>query len=154
MLMVIFAGHLRMKIEEDIMKNKIQNLVSPCGIYCGACPSFQKRTCYGCRSEDKTQKRVSKWHCKIRQCCLDRNKLDFCYQCDDFLCRLLIRLQRSHLGERKFAYREEIIDNLLRIKKIGVKKWLREQERKWRCPKCGGTIVFYLYKCLKYGHEL
>ncbi len=139
------------------MKNKIQNLASPygpCGVYCGACPSFQKGACFGCRSEDRTQKRISKWQCKIRQCCFNKNKFDFCYQCKDFPCKLLTRIQKSHLGDRRYEYRVEIIDNLLRIKKIGKEKWLKEQEGKWCCPKCGGTIVFYLYECLKCGHKL
>ncbi len=138
----------RSKLKERI------DLAASCGIYCGVCPSYQKRTCFGCRSCDKTQKRISKWHCKIRQCCFDRNKIDFCCQCNDFPCKILIRLQKSHLGDRRYEYRREIIDNLLRIKKIGKEKWLKEQERKWDCPKCGGTIIFYLYECLKCGHKL
>ena len=28
----------------------------------------------------------------------------------------------------------DLVDNLLRIKKIGVKEWLEERENKWRCP--------------------
>jgi len=32
--------------------------ISYCGLYCGACPSYQKKTCLGCRSNNKKQNRI------------------------------------------------------------------------------------------------
>ncbi|MHA1491694.1 MAG: hypothetical protein ACTSRI_18815 [Promethearchaeota archaeon] len=54
--------------------------ISYCGLYCGACPSYQKKTCLGCRSNNKKQSRKSKWSCKIRKCCIElKNVLYCCY---------------------------------------------------------------------------
>ena len=58
-----------------------------------------------------------------------------------------LKLRDSHLDDKRFHYRHELPNNLERIKKIGIKKWLREQKTKWQCPKCSGTIQFYHYKC-------
>lgn len=131
------------------------DLVAPCGIYCGACPAYVRtKSCFGCRPEDRSQKRISKWHCKIRNCCLMDKKLEFCSQCADFPCKTLIKLKESHPGDEKFSYRREIIVGLLRMKEIGVSKWLKEREKKWRCPKCGGRATFYLYKCSDCGEQI
>jgi DNA-directed RNA polymerase subunit RPC12/RpoP len=39
----------------------------------------------------------------------------------------------------------------MRIKEVGLKRWLREQDKKWQCQKCGGRIIFYQYKCFDCG---
>jgi len=43
--------------------------------------------CKGCRSdiEDRWKK-----DCKIRQCCIEEKKLDFCNECREFPCELLV----------------------------------------------------------------
>jgi hypothetical protein len=135
------------------MKHESQNLAAPCGVYCGACPSYYKGTCYGC-SSGRTQKRTSKWGCKIRRCCVGEHKFDSCSQCCEFPCTLITRLQKSHLGEKKFRYREEIVDNLRKIKEIGKMNWLKEQQRTYACPKCQGSVVFYLYECLSCRYKM
>ena len=136
------------------MKDKLQILAAPCGVYCGSCPSLHKGTCYGCSSDDRSQKRISKWNCKIRSCCVDEHKFNSCSQCNEFPCALINRLQKSHLGEKKFRYREEIVDNLKRINDIGKVNWLKEQQRKYNCPECEESIVFYYYECLNCGYKM
>jgi hypothetical protein len=51
-----------------------QNLIAFCGLYCGACRSYLKGKCPGCKDNIKAS-----W-CKIRQCCLE-NKLLSCADC-------------------------------------------------------------------------
>lgn len=126
------------------------NLAAPCGIYCGFCPSYQKGTCFGCKSKDRTQKRITKWRCKIRQCCFEKNGFDFCNQCSDFPC-----VDRRKLDQRySCKYNVSLIDNLLRIKKIGTKQWLKEQANKWRCPGCGGNICVHERECHDCGYKI
>lgn len=133
------------------LKQKNPDSMGPCGVYCGACPSFQV-SCNGCGSEDRNQKRTSKWGCKIRKCCIEEKKLESCYKCNEFPCKSkLLKLSKSHLDDRKFKYRHELLDNLKRIEKLGTQSWLKEQKAKWQCPKCPGTIKFYLYKCSSCG---
>lgn len=135
------------------MKQKIPDQMAPCGVYCGACPSFQV-SCNGCGSEDRNQRRKSKWGCKIRKCCFEEKNLNFCYQCNEFpRKKYCLKLSESHLGDNRFQYRHELPGNLKRMKNIGMKKWLKEQNANWQCPKCPGTIKFYHYKCSDCGYQ-
>lgn len=135
------------------MTQKIPNNVAPCGVYCGACPSFQI-SCKGCGSEDKNQKRTSKWTCKIRVCCFEKYDYGFCIECDQFPCKVYSKkLSQSHRKDERFKYRHELPQNQQKIKQIGIKQWLKEQKTRWQCPNCGGTIKFYHYKCSECGLE-
>ena len=135
------------------MKN-IPNELAPCGVFCGACPSFNI-SCLGCASERKEQKRTSKWGCKIRKCCYTKKKLDFCGDCTEFPCtKINKKLIDSHPGESKFKYRHEIPENLKKLKELGKEKYQEYQKQRWSCPTCGGTVHFYHYKCGKCGKEV
>lgn len=131
---------------------RLPDMMAPCGVYCGACPSFGM-TCRGCGSEDRKQKRTSKWHCSIRRCCLLEKCLNLCSQCPDFPCNTIGKLRNSHPKDEKYRYRHEIYQNLSEIQKQGIEEWLQSQEEKWRCPVCGGRIIFYRYCCTGCGYE-
>jgi len=132
---------------------RIPDKASPCGVFCGACPSYEK-SCLGCGSEDHNQKRKSKWKCRIRKCCFEDKDLDFCIDCDEFPCQSLgKKLKNSHPGEARFSYRHEIYHNLKQIKEKGVENWIKEQKKRHQCPKCDGQIVWYKYACNKCGYE-
>ena len=131
---------------------RIPEPMGPCGVYCGACPAFDK-TCKGCGSDDRQQKRTSKFSCKLRRCCFEVKDVDHCFQCDEYPCaKLLDKLPRSHPGDPRFRYRLEVLDNSERIKQVGVERWLEEQDTRWSCPKCGGRVHFYHYRCSQCGH--
>ncbi len=51
-----------------------KNLVAYCGLYCGACRSYLKGTCPGCKENVKAT-----W-CKTRTCCQE-NKFESCADC-------------------------------------------------------------------------
>ena len=129
------------------------NELAPCGVYCGACPSF-KKTCFGCSSSDKRQKRCSKWSCKIRNCCYNQKGLDYCAYCEQFPCKIIHKkLLATHSGDPAFEYRYEIPDVFIKLKTLGIDNYLDFQKKKWKCNSCGGTILFYYYKCNKCGKE-
>ncbi|MGC9516431.1 MAG: DUF3795 domain-containing protein [Methanomicrobiales archaeon] len=131
---------------------RIPDDAAPCGVFCGACPSY-KISCLGCGSNNQKQKRKSKWGCKIRKCCFLDKDLNFCIDCQEFPCHLLEKLKNSHPHDARFNYRHEIYDNLKAIKEIGVKSWLNDQYDKFKCPKCNGPIVWYKYKCKNCGYQ-
>ena len=142
------------KYKEGKLVEKEIALLTYCGLYCGACPSYYRGTCFGCRSEDSTQKRKSKWGCKIRQCCKNKKVVKHCGECLDFPCKEISRkLIYSHPKDPKFAYRHEIPKNITKINEIGMQKWIKLQKKKWECPICGGSIVFYDYRCKKCGNN-
>lgn len=131
-----------------IKKTNIE-LLSYCGLYCGACPSYYRGTCLGCRSENHDQKRKSKWSCKIRECCLNDKEVLYCGECSEFPCaNISKKLLESHPKDPRFFYRHEIPENIKQINEISISKWIKYQKRKWRCDDCGGKITFYDYKCM------
>lgn len=135
------------------MKNR-KNEVAPCGVFCAACPSF-KKSCLGCSSEDKDQKRKSKWSCKIRQCCYDKMKIDYCAYCEDFPCKLINqKIIKSHEGDNRFKYRHEVPDNLEKIKLLGTDDFIKLKKKDYLCKYCGGSVVFYHYKCKQCGKDI
>lgn len=132
---------------------KLPDMMAPCGVYCGACPSYGK-TCRGCGSEDHNQKRISKWNCAIRRCSLSEKGVNLCSLCPEFPCTRIEKLRMSHPDDEKFRYRHEIYRNFSEINKQGLDSWLSDQAEKWRCPICGGRIIFYRYCCTKCGFEV
>ncbi len=118
-------------------------LIAPCGMNCGICSGYLARKnevrskgikmsyCAGCRTRDKKCAFLKK-KCEL----LLNHKVTYCYECMDFPCE---RLQHIDKRYRTF-FRMSMIENLQCISKSGMKKFLNEQERKWKCPKCGGVI--------------
>ena len=128
--------------------------LAPCGVFCGACPSF-KKSCEGCPTEDTKQKRKSKWACKIRNCCYYTQDIDFCFKCKEFPCKELERkLFNSHPEDPRFQYRHEIIKNLERLSELGIKAYLEYQDKKWECPSCKGRVHWYHYRCSQCKKEI
>jgi hypothetical protein len=130
------------------------NLAAPCGFYCGTCRHYLARSkgllkekglkagCVGCRIKDKNCAFIKKKCSLIR-----KNELDFCFECDNFPCENLTKLHERHLRDDNIS----MIDNLRRIKEIGAKKWLKEQEEKWSCPECGGNVCVEDGECYDCG---
>jgi hypothetical protein len=140
--------------KEKSIISSISNELAPCGVYCGACPSFGK-SCFGCASASRKQKRKSKWACKIRSCCYEEMGLSFCGNCAEFPCtRVNNKLIRSHPGEAKFKYRHEIAENTAGLIDMGPDAYLAYQKERWACPICGGRVVFYEYRCVTCGEEV
>jgi len=135
------------------MKILIPPELAPCGVWCGACPSF-KKTCLGCASGDPKQKRTSKWGCRIRVCAYDKEKVDFCMDCGKFPCQIHdAKLGKSHEEDPRFKYRHEIRENFNRLKEFGQEKYILYQQERYACGECGGQIYFYHYTCSKCGRK-
>jgi hypothetical protein len=62
-------------MEKEIVKNT--SLIAACGLYCGACGSYTKGRCPGCKENSKAS-----W-CKVRSCCMEKS-IDNCSQCIDY----------------------------------------------------------------------
>lgn len=142
------------------------NLVGRCGLYCGACTIYRaykdserlRRTiaeendcepqqirCEGCQRVLTDGWEVEEnWgkNCKI-VVCLEAKGLEYCYECDTYpYCKKFRYIADSCLKKG-----EDLMSNLERIKAGKVKEWLREEDEKWRCKKCGKPIAMDLKEC-------
>ena len=136
---------------KGLCMNNIPPELAPCGVFCGACPSFSK-TCLGCASQRKEQKRTSKWSCKIRKCCYEMKQLSFCGACSEFPCtKVNKKLIQSHPGDTRFRYRHETPENFAKLAELGVVDYLEYQQKRWTCPACGGKVYLYHYVCSNCG---
>jgi hypothetical protein len=124
-----------------------QELIAPCGMNCGICVSFfgyavngrkRKNPCIGCRPKDKLCAFLKKQCDK-----LSNNKVEYCFECVDFPCENLRKLDKRY----RIKYEMSMIENLEYIQKNGIKKFVEKERERWNCPKCGGIICVHDKRC-------
>jgi hypothetical protein len=137
---------------------------SYCGLYCGACSvmiaaqegqverlaaewhaSAEDVECHGCKS-DQTAKHCRT--CKLKACARERG-VAFCSECSDYPCPQLEAFKLD-------GYPPHLVGvcNLAVIRQEGVEAWLREQEKRWQCPRCQKRFEYYQAACPQCGQEL
>ncbi len=134
-----------------------EELIAPCGMNCGICSGYLANKydvkgqgirmpyCVGCRPRDKKCAFVKK-RCDL----LLSGKVQYCHECADFPCENL-----NHLNKRYSSlYRMSMIENLESIRKDGITRFLETEERKWKCPDCGGVISCHNGICFNCGLEI
>ncbi len=120
-----------------------EELVAPCGMNCNVCSAYQASIhdlrgkgiripyCLGCRPRQKSCAFLKK-RCDL----IGKDQIRYCYECPTFPCDHLVKLDARY---RK-RYRMSEIENLKRIRDEGMQSFLRSEEKKWECPRCGGFI--------------
>lgn len=144
-----------------------EKLVAACGLYCGACEmyravhdnnvpkqqalikAFNSRggkftvtdlECDGCLAGG----RLSPWcrECNIKSCVRRPPGETICpAACPDFPCKQLDDFAKQ------MSHHNEVIDNLRRLHKTGLKKHAAEEEKRWLCPGCKTHLSWYDAKC-------
>ena len=127
----------------ETRKNLSAELIAPCGMNCALCSSYlalrnklkskgvKMPYCTGCRARNK-QCAFLKKSCTL----LLKTEVDFCFECPDFPCDRLKKLDERY----KSRYKMSMIDNLRFIKQDGMRKFLEAQEKTWKCPSCNGLV--------------
>lgn len=121
-------------------------LIAPCGMNCSICIAYlrERNKCPSCRGSD-VKKPITRVECKIKIC---KNLNTFCYECEKFPCDNL-----KHLDKRyRTKYNMSMIENLENIKKLGIEEFLKNEEIRWICTECGGTICVHkgvCFNCVK-----
>ena len=139
-----------MKVER-IMK---EELIAPCGMNCNVCSNYlalendtkakgiKLPYCNGCRQRNKKCSFIKKKCKKV----LD-NKVDFCYECNEFPCELF---KKPVFKKYETLYRMNMVENLRYMKEYGLAKFLEAEKKKWECPNCGQVICCHngiCYSC-------
>ncbi len=127
-----------------------ESKIAPCGMNCGLCISkqskkynlnnkgFKKTYCSGCLS--------SGIKCNLKHYCdrLDRGLLRYCYECNQYPCSKLKALDKRY----RTKYHMSMLENLEFIKAHGIQEFLKKEQDKWQCPKCGRLICCHNGLCL------
>ncbi len=125
------------------MLNHDKKMVAPCGMNCTYCYVHhkKKKACLGCRvvSGDKPASCIK---CKIKACTAERN-LEFCYECSDYPCTLIKRLDKSY----QTRYQESLIQNMTLIKDKGMTYYLTHEKKRLKCSSCEGYLNVHDKKC-------
>ena len=122
-------------------------LITPCGMNCGICISFfgyslngkrRKHPCKGCRPTEKQCAFIKKQCNKLAT-----KQIEYCFECVDFPCVNLTKLDERY----KTKYGMSMIENLKHIQKNGIKKFLENEQERWKCPTCEGVICVHNKTC-------
>jgi hypothetical protein len=107
------------------------------------------KACPGCRGDDSVKSK-SCVTCRIKNCeKIVQGRVRYCFSCDNFPCATL-----NHLDKRYRArYGMSMIDNLVNIKKFGIRHFIRNEKERWTCPECGEIICVHKPQCLSCGHK-
>ncbi|MFO7796189.1 MAG: DUF3795 domain-containing protein [Promethearchaeati archaeon] len=132
-----------------------KKLVARCGLWCGACRAYllkkkdmleekgYKRGCNGCWIQDKNCAFLRK------KCEKLGNNIDFCFECEELPCAALKTLNDTYMTR----YNVNLVENLKRMKQIGIDEWIKEQENLYICPECGGDLCLHDKECFDCGYK-
>ena len=147
--------------------NPEENLVAVCGLYCGACPMYiatqskdeekqmallkqfssgpmklkkEDLLCDGCIGAERVASFCR--DCAIRKCPDDKQNVARCSDCKDFPCSRITDFNNDGM-----PHHGEVLENLRRIKEMGIQKWAKYDEERWKCPKCKSPVSWYDSKC-------
>jgi len=136
----------------DSVKNDkfTEELIAACGMNCRICIGYfgytisgkkRKMKCIGCKPRDKSCAFLKKY-CKK----LTKKEVEYCYECNDFPCSHLEKLDEVY----RRRYKMSMIENLKNIRNNGMDKFLKQQEIKYQCQDCGGVLCVHngiCYSC-------
>ncbi len=123
-----------------------KQLIASCGMNCGLCITYQRdnKKCQGCNGPD-TNKPAHCIKCRIKNCeAIIQSTSKLCYECNKFPCRRLRELDKRY----QTHYSMSMIENLERIKQIGMDNFIKSEIEKWTCRTCGGVICVHRGHCL------
>lgn len=122
-------------------------LFAPCGMNCMVCYVHLKikKPCHGCLSDDKDKPERCK-SCEIKICAASKG-IKYCFECDEFPCKPVKKLEKSYLTR----YKTSLIENSEYAKINGLVSLLEREQKKWVCA-CNGVISLhdgYCSECKK-----
>ncbi|MFX1378620.1 MAG: DUF3795 domain-containing protein [Promethearchaeota archaeon] len=147
------------------MSDVKKELLAPCGLYCGVCRiykayknndlDFKKNilptlneygaktiddvACTGCLSDGIVFHFCK--NCPIKEC-IKNKKIEGCHLCDDFPCTIVTDWPDSL--DKKIMLRSIPVR-----REIGSEKWVEEEEKRYKCPKCGNSLFYGAKKCYR-----
>ncbi len=113
------AGHGNERLRDEIIdwfKKERNEIVKP-----------EQVRCEGCRGSIEMH-----WSLDCRMLSCARSKgVNYCFECDDFSCEIL-----NAFASDGVSHHRRTVENLKRMKEMGIEEWIAEQERKGKCTFC------------------
>lgn len=99
--------------------------ISVCGLNCAKCSLYHNNQCGKCRGDLEVH-----WSpdCRFLPCATDKG-LQYCSECDGFPCEKL-----EEFASDGYAHHKQTVENMKRMKEIGIEAWIAEQEKCTFCP--------------------
>lgn len=122
--------------------------IAPCGINCDICLGFQRseNKCVGCNNAGNKPYHCTV--CSIKSCVEKKsNEKLLCSDCVKFPCRRIKNLDKRYIVK----YGESPIQNLNSIKAEGLDSFIKTEQEKWKCIKCGHLLCVHKEVCLMCG---
>ncbi len=129
-----------------------EELIAPCGMNCALCSAYLAYThriprkrgkinhCQGCLPRNKRCAYLRK-HCSP----LSSDSIRFCFECKNFPCVRLTQID----GRYRKNYGISFIENLETIRDRGLDRFLKLQQDRHCCPKCGDWVSVHNKKCFR-----
>jgi hypothetical protein len=113
-----------------------ENLIAPCGMNCAICKAHlrQRNPCHGCRDAGQNKPKT-RAQCRLRLC--NKRTGFFCYECTEFPCDLLRRLDLRY----RTRYGMSEIENLMFIRDHAMRAFLQRERKRWICEE--GTLCIH-----------
>lgn len=124
--------------------------LAPCGVICDLCLGFQrnKNTCVGCNNIGNKPNHCTV--CSIKSCAEKKgNEKLLCYDCIKFPCRRIKDLDKRYT----LKYGESPIQNLIKVREIGLPLFITAEKEKWKCDTCGQLLCVHRDVCLNCGNK-
>ena len=124
-------------------------LIAPCGMNCGVCIAHLRSTnqCSGCIVVS-ANKVLHCEQCSIKNCKeLKASGGTYCFSCKKFPCKRLRQLDKRY----RTKYGMSMIDNLRSIEQYGIRKFLSNENDRWKCGHCGNIVSVHRPDCLTCG---
>ena len=121
-------------------------LVAPCGMNCRLCMAHTRprNPCPGCRATDAGKPKTRAF-CRIKTCRkMVNGGFRYCIACNTFPCPRLLHLDQRY----RTKYGMSMIENLNQIRASGIWQFVRREQEKWACPRCGAMICVHKPRCL------
>lgn len=141
---------MMLHVTPDDQKTLITD-IAPCGLNCRVCYAAMRKTgnrCPGCRGDD-THRAQSRVVCRIKTCSQRNENKKYCFSSDHYPCSRLRQLDDRY--RRKYGM--SVIENLDRIKDVGIRRFVRSENSRWICVSCGKKLYVHRADCLGCGRS-
>jgi hypothetical protein len=117
--------------------------IAPCGINCSVCSGYQrtKNKCPGCNRTGN--KPTYCQTCSIRFCINKKSEKTYCGLCEIYPCKRLKNLYKRYYSK----YGVDIYQNLKEINSGGMEEFIKSENEKWQCKKCGNLLCMHKAIC-------